>query len=206
MARKKLLWKKWNNPIDQIDLRVKDLIDNDNFDVDIDNDNNPSLLSVLSTHDSDIDFYTLQTNFRITFELIERIAEIDGVEAINVISAYKARIGFPTSGFFNVQDIQKCIEELILADDIDINNTFDDIILEKYNPTILDKVSEIRDSLYKNKDYWALYVYPNGQTKIITDNKPSKYFNDKLEMLELLCLLVGGTLISSNDFELDNEK
>ena len=54
--------------------------------------------------------------------------------------------------------MKKCIEELILTDDIDINNTFDDIILEKYNPTILDKVSEIRDSLYKNKDYGCILV------------------------------------------------
>ena len=71
MARKKLLWKKWNNPIDQIGLRVKDLIVNDNFDidVDIDNDNNTSLLSVLSTHDSDIDFYTLKNYKKNLMEL-----------------------------------------------------------------------------------------------------------------------------------------
>lgn len=198
MTRKRFIWKKWTNHLEKLGPKLKDIIEDENIESE---EGDTTLFQVLSTQDLDFDFYILQTNFRLTFDLIEKIAEVDGVESINVMSPYKARIGFPTSGLFIIEEVQKCIEELLLNEDIDLNDGFDELVLQKFNPKILDQISEIRESLYNTKDYWAIYIWPNGYTDIITDNKQSKYFKDKLEILEVINNLVGGLLLSSQSYE-----
>ncbi len=67
------------------------------------------------------DFWTLHYNHDITSEVADIIEKCAGVETINIITRYRARIGFNRtliqSGAFNLNSIRKNIENKILKSD-----------------------------------------------------------------------------------------
>ena len=65
------------------------------------------------------DFWTLHYNHDITKDVAEAIEKCEGVETINVMTRYRARIGFNRpliqSGAFNLNKLRKNIEKKILS-------------------------------------------------------------------------------------------
>ena len=70
------------------------------------------------------DFWTLHYNHDITVEVANVIEKCIGVETVNVITRYRARIGFNRpliqSGAFNLNSLRKNIENNILKCDVKI--------------------------------------------------------------------------------------
>ena len=77
------------------------------------------------------DFWTLHYNHDITKEIAEEIEKCEGVETINIMTRYRARIGFNRpliqSGAFNLTKIRKNIEKKIISvgkEDLELKESF----------------------------------------------------------------------------------
>jgi hypothetical protein len=197
--RKKFIWKPWELP--HVNILKQGSIDDD---IDIE-DENDDIFDV--SGDTGIKMFILHTNFIITFDIIESIIKrkIPGIEVLKPLTSYKLLVGVPESGFFNAEEIKKIIEESFLISDYNTNYMFDEIVLYKFGEEIANSAIEIRNGLYNSQDYWILYIYPNGQFEIITDITKTSYFIDMLENLNLLFTMIGGVLISSIDYENNDE-
>jgi hypothetical protein len=146
------------------------------------------------------DLYSLQTNFKLTVDILQQISQIDGIERLSPVSQYQVIVGLPNSGFFDHKIIQQNIEDTIHA--IDDLQDFDlQVAIEKEfgaakAMTFIDLYESLRDS----KPYWVLYLYPNGEFEIVTDIKNEDDFTAKLIEIHTLQQMVGGFVTSSHTY------
>ena len=79
------------------------------------------------------DFWTMHYNQDITKEIALKIEECEGVETVNIITRYRARIGFNRvliqSGAFNLNKLRKNIENKILESSLEKNLIIDSMEL-----------------------------------------------------------------------------
>jgi hypothetical protein len=198
----KFKWEKWEDP-----LKAENFEEDLDPDSEFQNGRDPSFkalptpfgLLTITNHilaSTRFDFWMLHTNFPITHELEYRIKQVPGVETINVLTRYRCRFGFPVSGLFDVRDIKHNIENTILK-------TFEREQarqLSSFDATTTKKACEVMGHLDKYNKHWALYVLPNGHMEVLKQNstKDTK-FNDRLDTFKTLQLMVGGTLLTSNE-------
>ena len=193
MTKKKFLWTKLDSPLSLLDVAKIDKTEN-SFDIE-DEDEQDLNLGPQS------DFYTLQINFRLTKEILEVISTIAGIEMIKPVSQYQLIFGFPSSGFFDTESIQKDIEKAILLIDKVIDEQINIAVEQMFGDKITNTFIEIRDSLYDNKEKWIIYVYPNGQFEIITDIPNDKQYVTSLTKISRLHQLIGGLYTSSSVYD-----
>lgn len=211
--KKQLVWEPWKDPLsNQLGLNAinKDSlsnIDQESQLVDIQEHQmiqtpfgfTPIKDGILLTSDF-FDFWILHTNFSITIDILEVISNIDGVESLEPLTPYRMRIGFPKSGLFNIKSIRLKIEQTIRDLDISINLYNDNIIKQLFNENICKTISKVRDNLYANSKHWLIYILPNGKTEIINSNEENKRFLQQLAICKTSLQLIGGHILSSNDY------
>ena len=147
------------------------------------------------------DLYTLQTNFSFTPMMLESISEVKGVEIIKPVSQYQLIIGLSNSGFFNIDNIKSQIENTILSIDKTIDIIIDNQIDEQFGPKVANFFQQIRDSLYDSKEYWIIYIYPNGQLEIITDINDGQEYMEQWSKMAVLQDLIDGFLTGSSVYD-----
>lgn len=185
--KKKFLWKKSRGPV----IPLVDLV----------NDSDEEDFGDAKLNDADygpnFDFYTLQTNFKLTPQMLELISELPGIEKIQPVSQYQLLIGLPNSGFFDIEKVKKDIELSISAIDQNIIEELRFQVDTLYDSVTGNDFQEIITGLQSSKDSWLLYLYPNGQFEIIADINSQEDFSANLTKLSILQELVGGFLVSS---------
>ena len=74
------------------------------------------------TMEPNYDLYSLQTNFKLTVDILKYLSQIDGIESISPVSQYQVIVGLPNSGFFDHNKIKETINNTLqlIDDEIDI--------------------------------------------------------------------------------------
>lgn len=154
------------------------------------------------------DFWTMHYTHDITPKIKEVIEECAGVETLEVITRYRARIGFNRTlikcGAISLPDIKKNIEKKILEsepdEDIDI---YDKIQLHMFSSEVTSSVLKIKSEIEKNK-YWAIYTLPNGCSEFVYEqNSITDGLMETVEIFKQTEKLIGGKLLVCR--ELRNE-
>mgnify|MGYP003639739261 CR=1 FL=1 len=101
------------------------------------------------------------TNFDITEEVILKIEEIGGVEAIKAITRYKFFLGI--GKLFDFKEVRLEIEKEILGKHKKEEDSLD------LDADVLFKIKKLRIELDK-KNYWAIFIFPNGNIDCISSN------------------------------------
>lgn len=139
------------------------------------------------------DFWWMHTNFDITNEIRDIVKRVPGVETLEIGTRYRARIGFPKSGFFAGNQIMSDIQKAITAVDRARQN---EALIGLPN-TVAHNVIDMRDQLDDKFDNWALLILPNGHIEAMTAEKSDEVFRGKLKMFIATKNLVGGRLLTS---------
>jgi hypothetical protein len=146
-----------------------------------------------------LDMWIIDFNFDVTLDIVNRIQMIVGVEALQVMSRYKLRVGFPKSGLFNIEEIKQNVEKAIFIEDINMSNQLDKFISAIFENKI--NFEEIRKPIADKYDMWAIYILPNGCFEILTHDKKSTEFDNMLQTYTKLQQMVGGKLITNKNYE-----
>ena len=145
------------------------------------------------------DFWTLHYSRDITKKVEEIIEKCEGVESINVLTRYRARIGFNRpliqSGVFNLSEIKKNIENSIINS---TPNYVEEETIEhsSFSKEIKDKAKNViqRLSMFKR---WSVYVLPNGNIETVVGSDNSGDFEKTQSLFEQAEKIVGGMVFSS---------
>jgi hypothetical protein len=95
-------------------------------------------------------FWMMHTNFDIDAEAVKKIETISGVETLDLFTRYRARIGFG-----KVFDENKVMKRIKLA-----------FKKEKISSTI----EKLKESLNKEKKFWAILVFKDKKIKIFKED------------------------------------
>ena len=146
------------------------------------------------------DFWTMHYNHDITREIADTIEKCEGVETINVLTRYRARIGFNRrliqSGAFNLNVLRKNIENNVLSlggPDLDLEGYNELIAFQK---DVRDKVKNIRLTLLDSK-VWAIYILPNGKIETLSEKVSGEIFREKTNLFRQTEKMIGGKLLTS---------
>jgi hypothetical protein len=141
------------------------------------------------------DFWMMYTNFSITPQIAQIIDNTHGVESLDIYTKYRARIGFPTSGLFDVEHVMQQIKDRIVFLDRQSQNQQ----LTGLSEDLTKKAIETRDKLDDKFEYWAMLVLPNGNIEVMCSNEKNITFDEKVKVLKTTEQCVGGKLLISND-------
>lgn len=151
--------------------------------------------SMASKH---FDFWDLHTNFNIGEKVATAIINTDGVETFNIITRYRARVGFSVSGLWDIDDVKKQIEENIMSLFIPKPHVLRNSP-RAFEPKVAEKINKKKEELTQTWPHWALYILPNGEMEVVTAESNSDVFKSKVDNLRNTSALVGGALHTSED-------
>ncbi|SVA64965.1 uncharacterized protein METZ01_LOCUS117819 [marine metagenome] len=147
------------------------------------------------------DFWTIHCNFPITQSIADAIANVPGVETLNVMTKYRARLGFNRILFqanaFELNEVREGVE--IAAKKACIKNDE----LEHLKELLLFR-AEIRALAEKTKkklsksNHWTMYILPNGQMETFTEFKRTDSMDKKTALFNSAKRLIGGAVFTSN--------
>lgn len=208
MKQRQIVWSNWIDPLqEEIDETEEEEGYNDSY------DDKPSgkvhkLLStpfgVLPLQPSmlaskDFYFIVLQTNFNLDMPLIQKIEKIDGVETLDIYTRYRARVGIPKSGLFDIEQVKREIEEALIPYPYVENPVINEILVNKFGAELSNNILKHIKQICPKYEYWLLYVIPNGELDLnIFENY--QQVKEKIEFYEQVEINVGGHLLVYNDF------
>lgn len=201
MPKKQIVWEKWEDPMKGNNF-TQEATDPETPPIDSMITPTPFGILPMTEHSlasNRFDFWIMHSNFNLTKDILDAIAQIPGVETLEPYTRYRARIGFPKSGLFNKETVKRNIEDIILLKDDIKQQTIIDGLKIKFNQQVYKLVSDTKKLLAKKYKCWAIYVLPNGQIDIVSANHLGKEFTNKYNALKTTCVVVGGTIISSED-------
>lgn len=152
-------------------------------------------LSMLSNTvaSNQFDFWWMYTNFDITNDIRDIIKKVPGIETLEIYTRYRARVGFPKSGFFEGSQTMRNIQAAITELEHDRQNT----LLNGLPSSVAYKVIEVRDKIDAKHENWALLVLPNGHIEVLAADKVDAVYQQKLQLFTTAKELAGGRLITS---------
>jgi hypothetical protein len=171
--QKKIIWQRWEEPADS------DHNDHEDDDFDTEDNEHGKPYPVIRTEyghfvsvkihaplKNDLKLWVGNSNFDIGHKEKAIIEDVDGVEILDIFSAYKFRVGIGLA--FDDKTVQKRIEKLLC---------------EKYDNVFLTKQQSIdikkhRIDLKAKELPWILYILPNGKYESISCENIDEY--DKL--------------------------
>lgn len=202
--KKKIVWEKWKDPL----LSNYDETEWPGFEETEDGDKIPihtvdkqpvlhtpfGVVSLLgqTMASSHFDFWLMHTNFDITEGFAEVLERIPGVETLEIYTRYRARLGFPRSGLFDIGEIKLNICRLVKESERSAQNEELDGLAED----IAHRIIDIRDSVDDKYDYWAILMLPNGNVEIVHSNECNQEYRQKLLELSNTKESVGGKLLT----------
>ena len=147
------------------------------------------------------DFWTMHYNKDITQDIAEKIEKCEGVETINVLTRYRARIGFNRtllqSGAFSLNSIRKKIEETIIEEKKNDSYLETCKQLLMFTKDVKEVVDEIKKRFSQSSKFWAIYVLPNGKTETVSSTKETEEFQRQVELFKATKKMVGGEILES---------
>lgn len=147
------------------------------------------------------DFWTVHCNFPITQAISDAVENVPGVETLNVMTKYRARIGFNRILFqanaFDLNEVREGVE--IAAKKACIKNNELDHIGELllFSADIRALAEQTKKKLSKS-NHWTMYVLPNGQMETFTEFKRTDSMDKKTALFNSAKRLIGGAVFTSN--------
>lgn len=151
------------------------------------------------------DFWIMHVNFDITEEIVQKISQIRGVESLEVLSRYRARIGFPVGEtkndkgeqikMFDSTLIKKDIENILLQNTLIQNIELDQDILNSYNEEVLEEFENLKP-IFSQVDYWAVLILPNGNLEYVATDSLDE-FSTKCQVFETTASMTGAFFTSN---------
>lgn len=145
------------------------------------------------------DFWTLHYSRDITKNVEEIIEKCEGVESLNVLTRYRARIGFNRpliqAGVFDINKLRKNIENSILHSEANYKEN-KDLEISYFSTDIEEKTKNVIDRLSMFKR-WSVYVLPNGNIETVVGSDNSEEFEKTKTLFEEAEKIVGGVVFSS---------
>lgn len=143
--------------------------------------------------EKEFDFWVCHTDFVITEEYAEIIAETLGVEISNFFSPYRFRIAVGKA--FTFKEVKNRIEAALRDNEVESEQY---IIPPKVNETLKGEILEKAKELGNDSKFWLLLALPNGT---IETSKPKdfKSHQRKKQIMAEARDLAGGILIASDD-------
>lgn len=209
--RRVINWEKWTNPLgggreylDQNDLDGTDVADVDPWG----GDGEPQQTSVRAVMPTaggflpinvygnfaaNFNLWMMHTNFTITPVVMLALKRIPGVEMLDVVSRYRARVGFGKC--FPSSQVKWAIQEEFNAHPPR---------KDEENPAglVLDDVTRLKVDTLKagagSHPYWAIYVLPNGEVAHIYTDQGATHV-ELLSLYRQAQTLAGGVIFTSHD-------
>lgn len=149
---------------------------------------------------SQFDFWILHTNFNLTPLIVNKIEQVPGVETLDVLTRYRARIGIPkTSGLFTSEEVKLAIQKAILEFDYKENILIENLLINDFTQEVVNLVQDTVKKINRNNEYWGMYILPNGQLDITLCNN-NKELQEKLNSYSLAMQNVGGMILTYQDY------
>lgn len=148
---------------------------------------------------SKFEFWIIHTNFDLTPPVVSAIENIPGVETLEVYTRYRARIGFPKSGLFNVQQTKQYIQKLV--DELNKSSLYQiySRIEKEFGTKKIEEFELVYNNKLKNSDYWSVYICPNGMLDVVMSKDYNEDYTNKISILGNTQTLIGGILINSSE-------
>ena len=148
-------------------------------------------------------FWTLHVNFDIGDKEALAMEKSYGVETLDVLTRYRARIGFPKStkpkyddkGMWDLNELKRGIEDSLTA--LDNTPEPEDVHLDYgFTDELQGRVDDIKKDVSKSR-YWAILVLPNGNLESITSEHQNDKFDSDFKFFEECQAATGGVLLTS---------
>jgi hypothetical protein len=213
--KKKFVWEKWHNPFEE-EMKVSSSQPPEN-EVDFYNEEAEEqphhmqiqegppfgYISALLEHNrflDSFDFWVLHTNFDITIDIKEFIESTPGVESLDIMTRYRARIGMTKAGLFNNTQVKQMIQNKIIAIDEYRNKSIETEVESQdfldFDEMTKATIEKIKLDLESRGNNWVFYVFPNGEFSIY-DNETTPEIEEKAEFLRTLEFLIGGRVFTN---------
>lgn len=143
--------------------------------------------------------WILDTNFDITPVIAEQVDAIPGVEGLQIVTRYKMRVAFPKSGFFDIEEVKRNIEYILLGEERQSNEQIDKFISNLFENKI--NFSDIRQPVCSKYSIWTIYILPNGHYEVIGGTSKTKEYDELFKIFKVAEHYVGGKVITNEDYE-----
>ena len=148
------------------------------------------------------DFWTVHCNFPITQDVADAMEDVPGVETLNIMTRYRARIGFNRILFqakaFELNEVRRGVE--IAAKRASIKNNelehIEELLL--FSANIRELARETKKKL-SNSNHWIMYVLPNGKMETFTEFKRTDSMDKKTALFNSAKRLIGGAIFTSKE-------
>jgi hypothetical protein len=187
-----LVWRKWEHPLKKISenfLSLEDEMDEGDDSAMLSADNLPAALYF--DPDKYLHLWTADTTFYVTAQVRKVVEGTPGVCYFKQMHPYRFNMG--VGELFNQNTVKKEVATRLMVE-------AQDDLMSNCELTFGDNLSvieEIRSTI--NTDYWAIYVFPTGQKKVITAQHLDESFQAELELLKDVKDEVGGYLTTYQD-------
>lgn len=126
------------------------------------------------------------TNFDIDIEVVNKIEQVHGVEALHIISPYRFLVS--VGEMFNWRDVRVGIERSLCGhlQPYEIGG-------EELTEEAKERLDEACTNL-SNHRYWAVYMFPNGKIHSIFSDDWNDNFADALALMSESTNITGGIM------------
>lgn len=177
--KRKILWKKYKNPLISVnqdgeeDEKGKIILKETPFGI--------QALKINPEALDELQWWVGHTNFDIDEQIKDIIDDTDGVEVLNVFSAYRFRVAIGKN--FNVKKVLRNITTVLCRENFLIN------------PDIYNRISQDISKIDPSKE-WLVYILPNDTYEIETASSADEII-DKAKLYDGIKNILGGTIITS---------
>jgi hypothetical protein len=142
--------------------------------------------------DKYLHLWTADTNFYVTKQVYKVVISTPGVCYFKAMHPYRFNIGI--GELFNQTSVKKEIGQRLLVE------SQEDFFHTDFALTLGDHLSVVEELRRQiTADFWAIYLFPNGETKVITSQCEDESFAAEFALLQQVKENVGGFMHSYLD-------
>jgi hypothetical protein len=151
-------------------------------------------LNVYGSFATNFNFWMMHTNFNLSSKVVNILKKIDGVETCDVVSRYRARIGFGKC--FKSSDVKEEIKYALTDQPQKKPGQGDDVLW--MDDDTRQKILLLEQQAKGRYKHWAIYVIPNGQIAF-AHAEDDKEYEKYVELFQQTRELAGGLVFTSHD-------
>lgn len=148
------------------------------------------------------DIWILHTNFDIDDGVQAIIAATGGVESLQVVTRYRAKLGFTKSGLFNNSEVKHSIQTNLLShlsrstsQELSHSVTAD---IFPFDSEFQKKIANKKKDLDQTGHPWSIFVFPNGNLSV-SQHESTDEMMDNVQFLSQMKLVIGGYILCSDE-------
>lgn len=189
-----LVFKKWQHPLKN--MSSASFMSMDNMDDEGDEEGvimTPEIPTALFFDpDQYLHLWTADTNFYVTKQVRKVVCTTPGVAYYKAMTPYRFIMG--VGELFNQNTVKKEVAARLMVE------VQDDYFMNDFTFTLGDHISVVERLKEQIKaEFWAIYLFPNGKTKVITSQCEDESFAAEFALLQQIKENFGGHIVSYLD-------